>query len=497
MANQEHIEWLLEGVDNWNQRRKEEDFEPDLSGADIYWEFEEAGMLDNDDFIPLSNIDLRMANLCGAIFSRSLLDAGADLRHANLWFANLKNAFLPNSRLNGANLQGTVLDGANLVDVKLCDAKISNARLYRTTLFLADLTNANLQSTDLKNANLSSATLHGADLSSTNLIGTDLESSLPWKAKLYRNNSSMSSSYKYEECDKQIICVADLIEQCNKLDTNRSDAVVYFRGEHFNEWELRPSVMRCSESGDLPFRSKESNMLLDLMSRRPDDFTNITSALDQWVLAQHHGLKTRLLDVTRNPLVALFSACDKKKKSGRLHVFAVPKELIKPFNSDTISIVANFCKLSRAEQNLLLGWSEDDIEEREPYPVFLSGYRNALNRLYHLIRQEKPNFKKLIDPRDFFSLFIVEPQQSFERIRAQSGAFLLSAFHERFEQHEVLQWNSGIPIYHHFMIEVPKERKQHIIDELRLLNITRETLFPSLDESAKAITDRYLEELGA
>ena len=27
MANPEHIEWLLEGVDNWNRRRNEEDFE--------------------------------------------------------------------------------------------------------------------------------------------------------------------------------------------------------------------------------------------------------------------------------------------------------------------------------------------------------------------------------------------------------------------------------------------------------------------------------------
>ena len=91
----------------------------------------------------------------------------------------------------------------------------------------------------------------------------------------------------------------------------------------------------------------------------------------------------------------------------------------------------------------------------------------------------------------------MEPQQSFEKILAQSGAFLISAFHERFEQHEVLQWNSGIPIYHHFMIEVPKDSKQHIINELWLLNVTRETLFPGLDESAKAIADRYREDLGA
>ena len=496
MPNPEHIEWLLEGVDNWNRRRNENKFKPDLSGANIYWEFKERGMLDNDSYIPLAHINLSGANMREAIFYSSFTTGGADLRHANLWRVNLKNAQLPNSRLNHAVLRGAVLDGAYMLNANLCDAKMSNARLYRTDLFEADLTNAELNLAFLKKASLSLATLLNADLSSANLTGTDLGSSRPWKAKLYHDSGSMSSSYQDVKRDKQINGVAKLIEQCNELDANRSDAVIYFRGEHTSEWELRPSVMRYSKNGSLPLHSKESNMLLDLMSCRPGDFTDATSALDQWVLAQHHGLKTRLLDVTRNPLVALFSACESQENPGRLHVFAVPKELIKPFNSDTISIVTNFCKLSRADQNLLLGRSYEDIQEREPGQGYQGVYSNALNRLYHLIRQEKPNFKKLIDPRDFFRVFVVEPQQSFERIRAQSGAFLISAFHERFEQHDVLQWNSGIPIYHHFMIEVPKASKQHIIDELRLLNVTRETLFPGLDESAKAITDRYLEELG-
>jgi hypothetical protein len=32
MANQQHIEWLLEGVEAWNARREREDFVPDFDG---------------------------------------------------------------------------------------------------------------------------------------------------------------------------------------------------------------------------------------------------------------------------------------------------------------------------------------------------------------------------------------------------------------------------------------------------------------------------------
>ena len=135
--------------------------------------------------------------------------------------------------------------------------------------------------------------------------------------------------------------------------------------------------------------------------------------LAQLVLAQHHRLKTRLLDVTRNPLVALFCACKKAEIDGRLHAFSVPKNLVKPYNSDTVSIISNFCKLSRLEQKVLLGWRAEDIEELETDPEIEIRYDNVMGRLYHLIRQEKPNFKKLIDPRDFFRVIIVDRSSYF------------------------------------------------------------------------------------
>lgn len=69
----------------------------------------------------------------------------------------------------------------------------------------------------------------------------------------------------------------------------------------------------------------------------------------------------------------------------------------------------------------------------------------------------------MIEPRDLFRVWIVEPRRPFERIRAQSGAFLLSAFHERFERSAIRSWNRSIPVYEHWTLNVPAKRKGRIL----------------------------------
>ena len=374
----------------------------------------------------------------------------------------------------------SMLDFVGYVGFDFREANFMAANLQGAKFTGADLAGASFIGTNLENTVLQGATLDGARLREANLTGTDLTATCPWRADLFKPYPLVPDLGQPKSTS--VSCVADLIAICSDLhERNRNDRAAfrfYYRGEP-KRWKLRPSVMR-----QLSYRKEEGRMLLDMMTRRPEDFSRMTTTLSQWVLAQHHGLKTRLLDVTKNPLVALFFACegDFVEEEGRLHVFAVPRALVRPYDSDSISIITNFAKLSHSDQSLLLG-------KRRGIKTYK--YANVMGKLYHLIGQEKPHFQRRIDPRDLFRVFVVEPQQSFERLRAQSGAFLISAFHERFESNQILRWNKDIPTYKHYTLTIPHECKCRILKELSLLNITHEALFPGLDETARAIKDEY------
>ena len=404
--------------------------------------------------------------------------------------------------LRGYNLFGVDLSGSVLGDVDLTNARCTLAKFKDAWLRDADLTGANCDYADFTGARLDNTVLCKTSLFNSDLTGASLEGSRFWTADLFsplapggRLSFWLADRAALKEIDQG---VPDLLSQINILKQHYSSQELgestrfYYRGEASDRWSLTPGVMR-----EPRLREAEEEMLVDMRSRRPEDFAYDTTTIGQMVIAQHHGLPTRLLDVTSNPLVALFHATADplEQDNGRVHVFALPKDLVRPFNSDTVTILANFAKLRRGEQNVLLGKTKEDTSnDVDPGKVTSQSrninYTDALNRLNQLIRLENPSFAERIDPRDFLRVFVVEPRRTLERLRAQSGAFLLSAFHDRFEERIIGGWNGNIPRYHHYMLSVPTAAKQQIRDELSTVNITRESLLPGLDETARAIRNR-------
>ena len=157
MANPEHLAKLKEGVEAWNQWRKENPaIKADLSQAHLW------------------KANLTQANLTGANLTQAILSE-AHFREANLTQANLRQADLSQAHLWCANLR----------EADLSLAALNQANLWHSDLRQADLTKANLLGANLKQTDLTEANLLGANLSRADLIETKLKAANLTECNVY------------------------------------------------------------------------------------------------------------------------------------------------------------------------------------------------------------------------------------------------------------------------------------------------------------------------
>jgi hypothetical protein len=151
MANEQHLELLMQGSDAWNSWRTNNPSErPDLTGADLYGTYLPEANLSEAD---LSEANLNVAQLYGA-----------NLEQANLQRVSLRNAELSRANLQEANLSEATLTYASLKWANLGRTDLSRANLNAASLFRANLSEADLQYANLFAANLSEADFRGASL---------------------------------------------------------------------------------------------------------------------------------------------------------------------------------------------------------------------------------------------------------------------------------------------------------------------------------------------
>lgn len=92
-----------------------------------------------------------------------------------------------------------------------------------------------------------------------------------------------------------------------------SPANIIFRGVKKRDYLLKPSIGRLKTNKGVAITVKDEELTLKLFKQKayPCIKDHLESNLELLSIAQHHGLPTRLLDWTRNPLVAFyFAVCD-------------------------------------------------------------------------------------------------------------------------------------------------------------------------------------------
>jgi hypothetical protein len=177
------------------------------------------------------------------------------------------------------------------------------------------------------------------------------------------------------------------------------------------------------------------------------------------------------LDITSNPLIALYFACKSNiEANGEVIIFSLKRDQIKYFDSDTASCLANLARLTKSDKDAI--------------DFTLTDFNNqpSINHLTHFIRAEKPFFQPIIKAKDLKKIVCVKGKKSNDRITFQSGAFLL------FGLDSVLA-EEGTPEIQVARITI--SNKSSILRELDLLNINESTVFPYIENSAKYVAKKY------
>lgn len=311
------------------------------------------------------------------------------------------------------------------------------------------------------------------------------------------NNEERGSGENVEE-------ITSLQEFIDNLEDKYSSGSYLFRGEEkdFGETKNLASGYRWMKDRGKNF-SDLLNLRYEFYREVGDEISKNKSSEKNFVAySQHYGLPTEALDVTKNPLVALYFACVNEKYDGFVYIFSDEYllEINKPGLFNDTHVVINW-------DNPYLDQNRKDYIRKiflnSNIDTILEGIRSQSTTESQIIPTTENISDEDLDNIITQSLSLVEttegkyfpelhylflkPPVIFDRMRNQQGLFLyqLSVAIEGKEK------SYTQPIKSHHLLKIPSKSKKKIIEQLDQMGINKNFLFSDPGSTAEYLRETF------